>query len=78
MNVLKMTQDEEASLKIVIEDYETRTETQLALALAVLRGYDTFETASVYLGIPQDELAEANRSLWGVLLDSSTGKLWIK
>lgn len=78
MHALKMTQDEEASLRVVIEDYETRTETQRSLALAVLRGYDTFESASAYLKIPEDELAEANRTLWGILLDSSTGKLWIK
>ncbi len=78
MNALNITQDEEASLRVVIEDYETRTETQVALALAVLRGHDSFTAASEYLGISEEELAEANRSLWGILLDSSTGKLWIK
>lgn len=73
-----MTGDEEASLRIVIEDFDTCTDTQRALALAVLRGYDSLPAAADYLGISEKALAEANRTLWGILLDSTTGKLRIK
>jgi hypothetical protein len=72
------TAEETAQLRVVIEDFDTRTALQAALALAVLRGYQTFGAVSDYLGVPVSDLEEANRSLWGILHDSSTGKLWIK
>lgn len=70
--------EEEATLNLVIEDWETRTRLQRALALAVLRGYDTFKKAADYLKVSESELQAANRSVWGILHDHTTGKLWIK
>jgi hypothetical protein len=78
MNCPQPTDEEVSQLKIVIEDWDTRTPLQAALALSVLRGHDTFSAVSSYLDVPQRDLEEANRSLWGILHDGTTGKLWIK
>ena len=72
------TADELKMLRIVIEDWDTRTPIQAALALAVLRGYNSYQAASDYLGVSISELEEASKSLWGILYDRNTGKLWVK
>lgn len=78
MRALEISQEEEKSLRIVIEDWETRTVTQRALSVAVLRDFDTFPAAAEYLALPEKGLVDANQSPWGILHDHTTGKLWIK
>jgi len=78
MNHPSPTPEELRTLRIVIEDWDTRSVIQAALALAVLRGYNNYQAVSDYLGVPIPELEEANRTLWGILCDGSTGTLWIK
>lgn len=72
------TAEELRALRIVIEDWDTRSPIQAALALAVLRGKNNYQAVSDYLGVAIPELEEANRTLWGILCDGSTGTLWIK
>jgi hypothetical protein len=72
------TPEELKTLRIIVEDWDTRTPIQAALALAVLRGYDNYQAASDYLGATIPELEEAKKSLWGILYDGNTGKLWVK
>ena len=78
MNHPGATPEELKTLRLVIEDWDTRSEIQAALALAVLRGYNNYRAASDYLGVAIPALEEATKSLWGILHDRTTGKLWIK
>ena len=70
--------DEIKVLKRVIEDWDSRSPIQAALALAVLRGHTNYQSVSEYLRVPISELVKANRTLWGILCDGNTGTLWIK
>ncbi len=72
------TTEEQRILQIVIEDLETRTPLQVGLAISVLRGHDSIPAVSDYLQVPIPDLEHALTSLWGVLRDANTGKLWIK
>jgi hypothetical protein len=72
------TPDELKMLRTLIEEWNTRTPIQAALALAVLRGHNKYQAVSDYLGVSIPELEEAKKSLWGILYDRNTGKLWVK
>ena len=72
------TADEERSLRIVIEDWETRSSVQQAICLALLRGHDNHATIAQYLGMDVEDVQKNLNGVWGVLYDASTDKLWLK
>jgi hypothetical protein len=78
MNLSPITQEEEQTLQVVIEDWQTRTPVQRAIAVAVLRGHETPESVANYLQISVDEVRAKLPSIWGLLLDHNTQKIWIK
>lgn len=78
MSLPTPTLDEERQLQIVIEDWETRTALQRAVCTALIRGNETPESIASYIGVPVDDVRTSLSGLWGVLLDRTTNKLWLK
>jgi hypothetical protein len=78
MKLSPLTSDEERALRRVIEDWETRSPLQKAIAVAVLRGFNTPETVASHLQITVAEVRSTLPSIWGLLLDYTTQKIWIK
>jgi hypothetical protein len=78
MDIPDITPEEEKPLSIVIEDWATRSPLQRGIAIAVWRGYDTPEKAAAYLNVPVEVIRKTLPSVWGLLLDHNTDKIWIK
>ena len=72
------TEQEQKSLAVVVEDFESKTELQRAVCLCLLRGDNTHEKIGRTLGITADEVRAALRGVWGVLYDPTQDKLWIR
>jgi hypothetical protein len=73
-----ITPDEERVLRVVIEDWETRNALQRAIAVSVLRGHDSPHKVAENLHITVEEVHGTLPSVWGLLLDRFTDKIWIK
>jgi hypothetical protein len=72
------TEQEEKSLSIVIEDWQTKTEIQRAICLCLLRGDDTHAKIGFRLGISPEDVRTALRGVWGIFYDRTQDKLWLK
>jgi hypothetical protein len=78
MNLSPITPDEERDLRFVIEDWEACSPLQKAIAAAVWRGYSTPERVANYLQVSIDEVRRTLPSIFGLLLNRTTQKIWIK
>jgi hypothetical protein len=85
MDLPQITPDEERTLRMVIEKWETRTPLQQAIATAVLRitvkapdGVPTPDSVAAYLKVSVDEVRAALPGTYGLLLDRNTQKIWIR
>lgn len=72
------TPEEEQQLKVMIEDWETLDSLSRAICTALVRGYDKPESVAAYIGASVDDIREAVRRIWGILLDRGTSKLWFR
>ncbi|MEZ0265206.1 MAG: hypothetical protein ACAI43_10800 [Phycisphaerae bacterium] len=78
MNVSPITPDEGQTLRIVIEDWETRTELQRAIAVAVVRGHETPDGVANYLPVSVEEVRAQLPRIRGLLLDHASQKIWLR
>ena len=78
MNFIPITPNEEKGLKVVIEDWATRTPFQQAIAAALWRGHTTPQSVADYLQVSVDEVRAELKSIWGLLYDHSTRIIHIK
>ena len=72
------TEQEQKSLAVVVEDFESKTELQRAVCLCLLRGDNTHEKIGRTLGITADEVRAALREALSRLDGNRTDCVWIE
>ena len=70
--------EEEAVLNGVIEDWSTRTSLQRAICLSIVRGSITPDAVARDLLITIGEVEAALVTVWGVLYDRTKNRYYIK